>query len=214
MSQSFDNEEHPVAYASRSLNSHEKNYGTIDKEMLAIIFAIKSFRPYLYGKQFCIQTDHQPLSHLAQFRDTHGRQARWLMLLQEFDFRIDYRQGRRNNADCLSRLFPSASHTVSVVTETTKFDDNVLLESELFKDIVRAQRKDSDIRALVNFKTDGSFEINMPSDLRQMSIIKCFHAYVFLDESARLLYRRPEAPSSDGGGEVFDTYQFLTLDFF
>ena len=62
---SFPNgERHPIAYASRTLNEHEKRYGQIDKEALAIMFGLKQFHLYPHGRHFTIQTDHKPLERI------------------------------------------------------------------------------------------------------------------------------------------------------
>ena len=57
-------ERHPIAYASRTLNEYEKRYGQIDKEALAIMFGLKRFHLYLYGRHFTIQTNHKPLERI------------------------------------------------------------------------------------------------------------------------------------------------------
>ena len=81
----------PIAYASRCLNSHEINYSTIEKESLAVLWAVKHFRPYVYGKKFRIFTDHQPLVWLFNVKDPNSRLVRWRLMLEEYDFEIIYR---------------------------------------------------------------------------------------------------------------------------
>ena len=85
LSQVHDNgTEKVIAYWSRQLSKAERNYSTIEREALAIVKAVKEFYPYLYGHEFVLQTDHQPLVHLNNLRDVGRRIARWSMFLQQF----------------------------------------------------------------------------------------------------------------------------------
>lgn len=94
----------PISYASRTLNQHEINYSTIEKELLAVIWATKYFRPYLYGRKFKIVTDHKPLQWLFALKEPNSKLVRWRLKLEEFDFEIIYKKGKLNsNADALSR---------------------------------------------------------------------------------------------------------------
>ena len=97
-------EEHPIAYASKKLLASEKIYSAIEREALAIVKGIKHFRTYLEGSTFTVQTDHNPLTHLGNLKDSHGRLARWALSLQPYDFAIVHRSGKVNaNTDGLSR---------------------------------------------------------------------------------------------------------------
>lgn len=72
---------------------------------MAIIWAIKHFRPYLYGKKFIIYTDHRPLSWLHSFEEPNSKITRWRLRLAEYDYEVIYKNGRQNtNADALSRV--------------------------------------------------------------------------------------------------------------
>ena len=74
-------EEQVVAYASRTMLKRKKNYAITDKEGLALIFAVKHFRPYLHGAHFIIETNHAPLKALKTSRELTGRLARWALIL-------------------------------------------------------------------------------------------------------------------------------------
>lgn len=95
----------PIAFASRSLNKAEKLYPTIEKELLAIVWAVKHFRPYLYGRTFKILTDHKPLIYLFNMKDPSSRLMKFRLILEEYDFSVEYIKGTDNVvADTLSRL--------------------------------------------------------------------------------------------------------------
>ena len=93
-----------VAYASRQLKPHEKNYPTHDLELVAIVIELKLWRHYLYGENCFIYTDHKSLKYLPSQRELNLRQRRWMELIKDYDCVIDYHLGKANIvADALSR---------------------------------------------------------------------------------------------------------------
>ena len=99
-----DGTERVVAYASRVLTKAERRYCVTRQELLAVVVFLQHFRPYLLGRHFTLRTDHGSLVWLRNFKEPEGQLARWLEKLQEFDFSVVHRPGRKHtNADALSR---------------------------------------------------------------------------------------------------------------
>ncbi|GJV50532.1 putative reverse transcriptase domain-containing protein [Tanacetum coccineum] len=93
-----------IAYASRQLKIHEKNYTTHDLELGAVVFSLKLWRHYLYETKCTVFTDHKRLQHILNQKEMNMRQRRWLELLSDYDCEIRYHLGKANVvADALSR---------------------------------------------------------------------------------------------------------------
>ena len=93
-----------IAYASRSLNKAECKYCVTRKQLLPIVNFIQHFKHYLLGRQFKVQSDHQPLEWLFKLRDPSGQVGHWLEILSAYQFLVEYHPGKKhNNADGLSR---------------------------------------------------------------------------------------------------------------
>jgi hypothetical protein len=108
LSQIQDGVERPICFASQLYNKHEKNYNVTRKELLAVVTFVKKFRQYLLGKPFIIRSDHAALQWLKRTPEPIGQQARWLEILEEFDYTIQHRAGvKHGNADALSRRPPT-----------------------------------------------------------------------------------------------------------
>jgi hypothetical protein len=104
----FQTDEHgvsrPVAFTSRKLNPAERNYPTHEQKLLAIVHALKTWRFYLDGSHFVVYTDHATLQHFPTQPKLTRRQARWMELLQEYNFTFKYKKGTDNIVpDALSR---------------------------------------------------------------------------------------------------------------
>ncbi|GKE75923.1 putative reverse transcriptase domain-containing protein [Tanacetum coccineum] len=93
-----------IAYASRQLKVHEKNYTTYDLELDVVVFALKCWRHYLYGTKSVIYTDHKSLQRIFDQKELNMRQQRWIELFNDYDCEIRYHPGKANVvADALSR---------------------------------------------------------------------------------------------------------------
>jgi len=152
---------HAVAYASRQLKDHERNYPTHDLEFAAVVFALKLWRHYLYGEEFRIYTDHQSLRYIFTQEHLNLRQRRWLEFVKDYEFSIHYHPGKANSvADALSRkesvtlasmlvrewklMEEVIAMNVTTTTEPIKVQANLNIESALIQRIKDAQRSMQD----------------------------------------------------------------------
>src|SRR5262245_41093675 len=106
-----------IAYASRQLKTHEKNYPVHDLELVAVVFALKIWRHYLYGERFTLYSDHKSLKYLFSQKELNMRQRRWLEFLKDYDFSLEYHPRKANVvADALSRKRIEAGVVASQMT--------------------------------------------------------------------------------------------------
>ena len=107
LSQKKNEREHVIAYFSKTFTKEEKNYCVTRREMLAIVKAVKFFRPYLYGRDVTVRTDHASLTWLFRHPQPQGQLARWMEILTQFNITLEHRRGSlHGNADGLSRQCP------------------------------------------------------------------------------------------------------------
>ncbi|GJU36235.1 putative reverse transcriptase domain-containing protein [Tanacetum coccineum] len=123
-----------IAYASRQLKIHEKNYTTHDLELGAVVFALKIWRHYLYGTKSVIYTDHKSLQHIFSQKELNMRQRRWIELFSDYDCEIRYHPGKANVvADALSRKERVKPKRVRAM--------NMILQSSIKDRILAAQKE-------------------------------------------------------------------------
>ncbi len=144
-------EDKVIAYASRQLKPHEKNYLTHDLELAAIVFALKIWRRHLYVEKCRIFTDHKSLKYLMTQKDLNLRQRRWLELIKDYELVIDYHLGKANIVvDALSRksLFTLRALNTSLALSD---DGSILVELRakpmFLEEFCKAQKDDSELQA-------------------------------------------------------------------
>ncbi|GJZ17167.1 putative reverse transcriptase domain-containing protein [Tanacetum coccineum] len=127
-----------IAYASRQLKIHEKNYTTHDLELGALVFALKIWRRYLYGTKSVIYTDHKSLQHIFNQKELNMRQRHWIELFSDYDCEIRYHPGKANViADALSRKERIKPRRVRVM--------NMIIQSSIKSMILAAQNEASEV---------------------------------------------------------------------
>ena len=96
---------HPIAYISRTLNKQQQSLSTYEKELLVVVFAVHKQKHCLLPNHFVIKTDHSSLKYILEQKLSMVFPQKWLVKLMEFDFSIQYRQGKENVVvDVLSRV--------------------------------------------------------------------------------------------------------------
>ncbi|GKA03644.1 putative reverse transcriptase domain-containing protein [Tanacetum coccineum] len=146
-----------IAYASRQLKIHEKNYITHDLELGAVVFALKIWRHYLYGTKCTVFTDHKSLQHILDQKELNMRQRRWLELLSDYDCEIRYHPGKANVvADALSRKERIKPLRVRALVMTIGLD--------LPKQILNAQTEAQKPKNLKNEDVGGMIRKDIPKE--------------------------------------------------
>ena len=168
----IDGGDRPISCASRTLSPAEKKYSQLEKEALAVVWGVKKFHSYLYGRRFLINNDHKPLETLLGESKSlptlaSGRVQRWALTLSAYDYIFKYKPGPQLcNADALSRLpFGEAPNSVPVPTETVclmNFLDSTPVTSSL---IASHTRTDQVLFKVTQFLTMG-WPNEVPDELR------------------------------------------------
>ncbi|GJS77589.1 putative reverse transcriptase domain-containing protein [Tanacetum coccineum] len=146
-----------IAYASRQLKVHEKNYTTHDLELGSVVFALKIWRHYLYGTRCTVFTDHKSLQHILDQKELNMRQRRWLELLRDYDYDIRYHPGKANVvADALSHKERDEPLRVRALVMTIGLDPS--------KQILAAQIEALKPENLKKEDVGGMIRIDLPKE--------------------------------------------------
>ena len=157
-----DGSERPVAFASRSLSSAERNYAQIDREGLSLIFGVKKFHNYIYAKAFTLVTDHKPLLDLfGEDRAipvmASSRVQRWALILAAYNYRLVHRAGKAHgNADAMSRLpLPESPGQVPTPGESVLLFDYLSESPVTSVEIQRWTSEDPDLSTVLDYTRQG-----------------------------------------------------------
>ena len=158
-----------VAYASRQLKSHEKNYPMHDLELAAIVFALKIWRHYRYGENCLIYTDHKSLKYLPSQRELNLRQHRWMELIKYYDCVIDYHPGKANVvADALSRKLVQTLRALNAhlsLSNDGAIVAELMARPNLLNIVQEAQKSDEKIASIISQNRIGKeTEFSMNED--------------------------------------------------
>ncbi|GJV29046.1 reverse transcriptase domain-containing protein [Tanacetum coccineum] len=127
LGQRKDKHFHPIHYASKTMTGAQLHYTTTEKEMLAVVYALEKFRPYLVLSKTIVYTDHSAIKYLMAKQDAKSRLLRWILLLQEFNLEIRDKKGAENVAatsflDSRTSHGPTGGHHGANYTARKVFD--------------------------------------------------------------------------------------------
>ena len=157
-----DGSEHPISFVSRTLTKAERNYSNLQREARAVIFGVKKFHQYLYGRQFILETDHKPLESLFNEKKATPSMAaariqRWALTLAPYNYTIKYKPGiEHGNADAVSRLpLPVRPRTTPVPADTVWTMELLDSTPVSVKEIQEGTRTDVVLSQVVKFVQYG-----------------------------------------------------------
>ncbi|GJX55558.1 hypothetical protein Tco_0285455 [Tanacetum coccineum] len=138
-----------IAYASRQLKIHKKNYTTHDLKLGVVVFALKIWRHYLYGTKSVIYTDHKSLQHIFSQKELNIRQRRWIQLFSDYDCEICYHPGKANLvADAVSRkerVKPKRVRAINMILQLSIKDRILTAQKEAVDESARLQKGLDDV---------------------------------------------------------------------
>ena len=188
LSQVVDRKERPIAFVSRHLTDAEQKWHIREKEALAIIYALESFRHFLQGSEFVVRTDHSSLQWLLTAKS--GRLQRWALRLMEFGpYKIIHRSGKdHTNVDALSRAIPRSE---AFPDKATCSFAHTIIELPTRDELIKAQVRDPQIiealkrvndpaspflliDGLVGISTPKGPRLFIPESLRER-FVRCYH---------------------------------------
>ena len=151
----------PVAFVSRALSRSERNYSTLEKESLSIVFCVKKLKQYLLGNFFTLRTDHRPL--ITIFGSNKGlpvmasaRMQRWALILSAFEYTIEYVKGSKNEADSISRMPQQSCENEAIENSYINFIEADKKFNINFKDIARETRRDLVLSRVAEYILNGT----------------------------------------------------------
>lgn len=194
LSQGKINSDRPIAFASRTLNAAEQNYSTTEKELAAIVWAVKHFRPYVFGTKFKIVTDHKPLLYVFNIKDPGSRLTRFRLKLEEYNYEVIYKAGKKNtNADALSRTINIVNR--NLITDYTEFQsylkNHIVLNSKIKeKNTTYFQTNETDPIVLFLPKNFDKEKFKVLENNQQVKIFfECFNKNTELNIPSALHYQ-------------------------
>lgn len=121
LTQVIEGEERVIAYQSQRFSDVETRYASVERETLAVLHAVRKFRPYIEGQKFTVITDCSALQWLSKLKNPTGRLSRWSLELQQYDFDVKYRSGKLNVVpDALSRAVCETHPVANIITNNNE----------------------------------------------------------------------------------------------
>ena len=191
LSQKQDGHIHPIAYASRTLDVHEKKYGITELETLGLVWAVKYFRPYILGHRTTVYTDHAACTSLLNTPRPSGKLARWALAIQEMNLVIKHKSGKSNtNADALSRSPIATVCAVGASTTLPEDDENDMLTPKLGQ-IQTAQREDTSLCLICEYLEHNALPID-EKDAKRLVLESRYYELI----QGVLYYEPPTSPGN------------------